>query len=219
MHVTRRTTVRLFATSVAVPAYATQRNGGAITTFSATETEPPPQPPPIAELPGILIQSLIIPAAKTSEGLLIRAVDISWFEIINYIIKDPKTAYQIPYEKWEEIIAGAYKESGFDEVILTPRSRDHGRDVIATKYGIGEVRVIDQVKAFRPPHLVGYNDVRALMGVLPNDGASKAFLTTTSDFAPNLTSDPLIAPYIPSRLELVNGPKLFARLKKIADEE
>jgi len=47
---------------------------------------------------------------------------------------------------WEEIIAGAYKKAGFDEVTLTPRSGDLGRDVIAIKKGLGSVRVIDQVK-------------------------------------------------------------------------
>jgi restriction system protein len=54
----------------------------------------------------------------------------------------------------KEIIAGAYHRSGFDEVILTPRSGDHGRDVIAIKKGIGSIRVIDQVKAYKPGHLV-----------------------------------------------------------------
>jgi restriction system protein len=63
---------------------------------------------------------------------------------------------------------------------------DHGRDVIAVKRGLGFVRVIDQVKAYKPTHLVTADDVRALIGVLHGDGASKGFLTTTSDFAPRL---------------------------------
>ena len=125
-------------------------------------------------------------------------------------------AFQIPTDKWEEIVAGAYKKAGFDEVILTPRSGDLGRDVIAIKKGIGEVRIIDQVKAYKPGHLVTANDVRALIGVLPFDGASKGFLTTTSDFAPRIKEDPLITPYIPWRLELINGPTLIKRLKDLA---
>ena len=67
-----------------------------------------------------------------------------------------------------------------------------------------------------PPHLVTANDVRALMGVLQGDGASKGCLTTTSDFAPMIKTDPLIVPFIPSRLELVNGTELFARLEELA---
>ena len=114
------------------------------------------------------------------------------------------------------MIAGAYKAAGFDEVILTPHSGDYGRDVIAIKYGLGSVRVIDQVKAYKPGHLVTADDVRALIGVLHGDGASKGFLTTTSDFAPRLKDDPLIAPFIPARLELTNGNKLMARLQELS---
>ena len=99
---------------------------------------------------------------------------------------------------------------------LTPRSGNHGRDVIAIKKGICSIRVIDQVKAYKPSHLVTANDVRALIGVLHGDGASKGCLSTTSDFAPTIKTDPLIVPFIPSRLELVNGTALFSRLAKLA---
>jgi Restriction endonuclease len=44
--------------------------------------------------------------------------------------------------------------------------------------------VIEQVKAYKPMHLVTANDVRALIGVLAGHGASKGCLSTTSDFAP-----------------------------------
>jgi restriction system protein len=52
--------------------------------------------------------------------------------------------------------------------------------------------------------------------VLHGDGASKGFLTTTSDFAPKLKTDPLIAPFMPSRLELIDGKTLLATLEEIA---
>lgn len=95
---------------------------------------------------------------------------------------------------------------------MTPHSGDYGRDVIAVKRGIGTIRIIDQVKAYKRDHLVDANDVRALMGVLQTDGAAKGFLTTTSDFAPRLPMDPLITPFMPSRLELINGEALLKRL-------
>jgi len=132
------------------------------------------------------------------------------------LAREPALAFQIEARKWEEIIAGAYKTAGFDEVTLTPRSGDLGRDVIAIKRGIGTVRIIDQVKAYKPGHLVTANDVRALLGVLEGDKASKGFLTTTSDFAPRLLNDILLRPFMPSRLELVNGKALLARLKELA---
>jgi restriction system protein len=78
------------------------------------------------------------------------------------------------------------------------------------------VRVVDQVKAFKPGHLVSANDVRALYGVVELDGAAKGFLSTTSDFAPKIKSDPLLQKVIPSRIQLINGRELFARLEELA---
>ena len=161
------------------------------------------------------MQAVIRPGDQTDEGKIIEAVTLPWFDIIALLEKDPNAAFEIPPERWEEIIAGAYKRAGFDDVILTPRSGDHGRDVIAVKKALCTVRVIDQVKAFKPSHRVTANDVRALIGVLQTDGASKAVLTTTSDFAPRITTDPTIIPFIPSRLELINGTMLMERLKKL----
>jgi restriction system protein len=173
--------------------------------------------PPVQPTVTLLLQTVIVPGEKTSEGTIIQAVALPWFEIIEHLKGDWNIAYQISPEKWEEMIAGAYKRAGFNPVTLTPRSGDHGRDVIAIKKGLGVGRVIDQVKRYKPPRLVDANDVRALMGVLHTDGASKGFLTTTSDFAPGIRSDPLISPLIPSRLELINGDQLLRRLEELAD--
>jgi restriction system protein len=170
----------------------------------------------ITAISDLLLQSVIVPGDKTAEGRLIEAVAIPWFDIIDLLRNDPNIAFQIPADKWEEIIAGAYHKSGFEEVTLTPRSGDYGRDVIAIKRGLGSIRVVDQVKAYKPGHLVTADDVRALVGVVHGDGASKGFLTTTSDFAPLLRKDPLIVPFIPSRLELIDGKTLLARLEELA---
>lgn len=163
----------------------------------------------------LILQSVVLARTSADEGCLIKAVAEPWFEIIEAIANDPAVMYQISPRRWEEIVAGAYVRAGFDEVILTPHSGDLGRDVIATKRGLGAIRVIDQVKAYKPGQLVTANDVRALMGVLHADGASKGFVTTTSTFAPKLHRDPLIAPLIPSRLELVQGTDLVRRLSEL----
>lgn len=171
------------------------------------------RPDPIAQ---VLLQTVVAPDKGADKGKLIVAVLTPWFDIIEMLKKDPSAAFQIPAHTWEEMAAGAYKQAGFDNVILTPRGGDYGRDVIAEKKGLGIVRVIDSVKAFKPPNLVTANDVRALMGVLQTDGAAKGFLTTTSDFAPLISKDRLITPFIPSRLELINGQMLLARLGELA---
>jgi restriction system protein len=159
---------------------------------------------------------VLVPGKRVEEGRLIEAVTVPWFEIIKQLEKDPGLVYEMSARLWEEIVAGAYKKAGFDEVILTPHSGDRGRDVIAVKKGLGSIRVIDQVKAYKPGHLVTANDVRALFGVLQGDGASKGFVTTTSDFAPRIKEDPLLMPFMPSRLELINGAMLLKRLRELA---
>ncbi|MFO0863973.1 MAG: restriction endonuclease [Gemmataceae bacterium] len=169
--------------------------------------------------PAILLQSVVEKSEGTSEGQIVEAVSIPWFMIAKLIEKHPSVVYQIDPRKWEELIAGWYTAAGFDEVILTPRSSDFGRDVIAVKYGMLTVRVIDQVKAYKEDLLVPANDVRALLGVLQADQrATKGFVTTTSDFAPRIADDPFIAPFLPFRLELINGSKLIERIKQVADK-
>ena len=95
--------------------------------------------------------------------MLIQAVTIPWKEILKLIKDDPNLIYQIDPRKWEQIIAGSYRASGlFDEVVLTPRSGDHGIDVIATRHGFCSIRCIESVKRYTPGKVVTANDVRAL---------------------------------------------------------
>jgi restriction system protein len=164
---------------------------------------------------GLLLQTVVTRGPKVSDGTIIEAVSLPWFLILDQLKDNPQLAFQIPSDKWEEIVAGSYKAAGF-EVTLTPRSGDLGRDVIAVRTGLFSIRIIDQVKAFGPEHLVTANDVRALLGVLEADKASKGYLSTTSDFAPRLPTDRLLAPYMPYRIELLNGEKLLAKLHAIA---
>ena len=63
----------------------------------------------------LLLRTIIVPGNKTSEGRLIEAVAIPWFEIVKLLRDDPNVAFQIPPDRWEEIIAGAYRQAGFEE--------------------------------------------------------------------------------------------------------
>jgi restriction system protein len=139
---------------------------------------------------------------RTREGVLVEAVALPWFEILDVILRNPDGLYQIDPRAWEEIIAGAYSRAGFDDVVLTPRSADKGRDVVATKHGVGSIRIFDQVKAYKPGHLVTAEEVRAMLGVITGaQNVSKGVITTTSRFTPRITEDEYIRPFIPYRLE------------------
>lgn len=170
-----------------------------------------------ANLKNLLVQGVIEPYAESSEGKLIRAFSIPWKTIVHLLKNDWQNAFQISSRQWEEMIAAAFDYAGYDEVTLTPRSGDHGRDVIAVKRGIGSIRIIDSVKAYKPGHLVRYDDVRALAGVLLGDQrASKGIITTTSAFAPGIVNDPFLKPLIPYRLELMDGTALQSWLEDLA---
>jgi restriction system protein len=155
------------------------------------------------------VSGILIPAKKTVEGLLLRSTSVIWTEVVSRLSKNWDAAYQITSEKWEEIVAGAFHKAGYDDVVLTPRSGDYGRDVIAVRHGVGCIKIIGSVKAYRADRLVRHDDVRALLGVLNAErDASKAFFATTADFAPRIKSDPFIRPFLPTRLELMNGKEL-----------
>lgn len=107
---------------------------------------------------------------------------------------DPRT--------FEELIACAWEKDGY-KVILTPRSGDKERDIIATKDGINSIRIVDQVKRYKITRPVTADDVRALVGVVLSSGdISKGIVTTTSTFAPRLLDDDDIRRLVPFRLEL-----------------
>jgi restriction system protein len=163
--------------------------------------------------PTIVIKAILDFGGRTEDGRLVSAVAVPWFDIVRMLLKDPASMPQIRWDKWEEIIAGAYKREGFDEVILTPRSGDYGRDVIATKWGRGSIRFYDQMKVYSPGHLVKAEEARAMAGVIGGAlNVSKGIVTT--DFAPRLREDPFIKPFLPHRLELTSGDGLLALARR-----
>jgi len=176
-----------------------------------------PEAPP----PALTMSSLIIPERNVPEGVLIKSVSAAWLEIVPRLVSDWSLAYQLTPRQMEELVAGALErdtEIKYDEVILTPRSGDFGRDVIAIKNGRMALKIIASVKRDTPPNLVEYNEILSLIALL-NAGeinSSKGLITTTSDFPPRVNEHPSIKPYLPSRLQLMNGEELQKWLAELA---
>jgi restriction system protein len=167
--------------------------------------------------PAVVLKAVLDFGGATDDGRLVRAVAVPWFEFMRMLQQDPASLHHIDPFKLEEIIAGAYKREGFDEVILTPRSGDKGRDVVATKWGVGSIRIFDQVKAYSPGHLVPATEVREMIGVITGaQNVSKGIITTTSEFAPRVRDDPYIKPFLPYRLELKPRHDLLAWLAELS---
>ena len=166
--------------------------------------------------PTLVLQAVVEGVAARPEGQLIVTLEPAWLAIQEALRRDADLLRNLTWRQWEELIAASYDKAGYDEVILTPRSGDDGRDVIAVRKGWGSVRILDQVKAYKPGHLVTAGEVRELLGTLSGDSqATKGIVTTTSAFAPKILSDPGIAKFMPYRLELVDGSQLQDRLRKL----
>ena len=169
----------------------------------------------ISEPPEVVIgMALVDVAERTDEGLIIAAVTPAWRGILRELESDSNALYRLDWRQMEELVAGAYKEDGWS-VTLTPRSGDKGRDVIARRDDFGAIKLLDQVKAHRPGHIVDANEVRALYGVLNLDQkASKAVITTTTQFAPGVYEE--FVNVIPTRLDLRDGAALHGWIKNIS---
>jgi len=162
---------------------------------------------------------LLIDERKVAEGRLIRSIAPIWTQIAREVGSNWSLACQLTPEQWEEMVAGAFKVQGF-EVVLTPRSGDFGRDIIARSHGVGCVKILGSVKAYSPGTLVTYDAIRALLGVVATDPlASKGIITTTSDFPPRVREDPQIASALPTRLELMNGQQLQQWLRELSQSQ
>jgi restriction system protein len=194
--------------------FTTARGGMNFTFDLERDVETPDATAPLS----MVVGAVITPQGTTEDGQLVHAaVVVPWKAIADAIERDPMCIKEIESYKWEELIAAAYDEAGFDEVILTPRSGDMGRDVIATMRGAFSVRILGSVKAYKPGHLVKHDDVRALIGIVNSDrAATKGMLVTTSDFVPGVHTDALIKPYLPTRIELMNGSQMLAWFRKLS---
>jgi len=160
----------------------------------------------------IAISVVVTPESAVSNepsgGRLIAAISPLWDTLVPMLRKDWPSIHRITPETFEELVATAYDKEGY-EVTLTPRSGDHGRDLIAVRRGLHSIKIIGSAKRYTPGHLVEYDDIRALLGVMYGErNASKGVLITSSDFPPLVLHDPFIAPFVPYRLQLINGSEL-----------
>ena len=217
----RRRLATLFATAGALLASA---GGGGADDFPPSMAQSAPASPNgvrpeqeesslfLPDMP-IVLRAIVEPIGADSDGSIVQTIGPAWRGILGALARDADALRHLTPRQMEELVAASYEQSGFDEVILTPRSGDLGRDVIATKRGFCTVRIIDQVKHYAPEHRVSADEVRALLGVLLSDErATKGFVTTTSTFAPGIASDRFISKHMPFRLELVDGKALLGRL-------
>lgn len=107
-------------------------------------------------------------------------------EVVDYLARHPEVLYEIAPREFEELIAGILQDMGC-EIVLTPRTRDKGRDILAVfPSPFGKLLTIVECKRHRRDRPVGIDVVERFLYVLEHrDRASCGLIATTSYFSPD----------------------------------
>ncbi|MHA1279560.1 MAG: restriction endonuclease [Candidatus Helarchaeota archaeon] len=98
------------------------------------------------------------------------------------LINDPKLLYDLSPRQFEEIIAELLEKLGYS-VVLTPASRDGGKDIYAAmRNDLGSFLYLVECKKYSPNNRVGVEIIRQLHGVVQAERATAGILATTSFF-------------------------------------
>jgi restriction system protein len=107
--------------------------------------------------------------------------------ILDRVLRHPEALRTLTARDFEGFVAALVEQLGFEDVVLTPRSGDMGRDVLATKriHGIS-ILCAFECKRYAPDRPVGPEIARALLGTIMHGPtrAAKGILVTTSSFTP-----------------------------------
>lgn len=105
-----------------------------------------------------------------------------WDGLIRALAARPEDLYNISPRKFEELIAELLRREGM-KTVLTPPTRDGGRDVLVTSSSvIGEHLFLVECKRYAPNRPVDVSIVRELFGVLGHERATGALIVTSSYF-------------------------------------
>jgi restriction system protein len=148
-------------------------------------------------------------AAKETARLAVLA-DMS--AQIDAVLKRPQNIYSFPPRRFEELVAFALSKSGYEEVRLTPETRDGGYDIEAIRNGLTRERLIVECKQYSESTKVGRPILDALLGVLHREKANQALLATTSSFSKDALK---LFAQEPWRLQGMDIQKLVKMLREV----
>lgn len=107
------------------------------------------------------------------------------FALIAKILRAPNEVRNLTPRQFEEFIADTLTQLGFTDVVLTPRSRDGGKDVIASNKIKGiPLAFYFECKKYAEGNKVQLETLRALLGTIAHESnrVNKGVLVTTSTF-------------------------------------
>ncbi len=112
-------------------------------------------------------------------------VDNLPLRLIAKIMRSPSEVKNLTPRQFEEFVAETLSQLGFTDVILTPRSGDGGKDVIASHQINGiPLSFYFECKKYADGNKVQLDTLRALLGTMAHDArrVNKGVLVTTSTF-------------------------------------
>lgn len=138
--------------------------------------------PDASDIDAIDIEELAIGEDEKSSLIIVDRLPL---RLLSNILKNPSEVRNITPRQFEEFIAELLSELGFNNVILTPRSGDGGKDVIASHSVQGiPLTFYFECKKYAEGNKVQLDTMRSLLGTVAHDSrkVNKGILVTTSTF-------------------------------------
>jgi hypothetical protein len=141
----------------------------------------------------------VVPADVLSK---LKSVDFFPLSALDEILRSPDAMRFLSAHDFERFTAALIDQLGFEDVKVTPRSGDQGRDILAVKrlHGIS-ILFAFECKRYKSDSPVGPDILRALLGTMRHGRteANKGVLVTTSTFTSGARNFLLTEPAIDGR--------------------
>jgi hypothetical protein len=129
------------------------------------------------------VEANLVALASPETVAALRAVEFAPIIALDRVLRQPELMLSMDPRSFEAFVATLVDRLGFDDVTLTPRAGDQGRDVLATKHVHGiAILFAFECKRYSADRPVGVAVARALLGTIVHGStrANKGVLVTTS---------------------------------------
>jgi hypothetical protein len=151
------------------------------------------------------------------ERQVIFAINDLCVELCRLIAKDKRALWQIEWRLLEQVIATALEGLGFD-VVITPPSKDGGKDVVACCLIRGlRLTYYIEIKHWRSGKRVGEEILSHFVEVNLTDGTTGGLLLSTSGFVPKIYS--MLAEISQIRIRLGGTPKIISLCQRFVQKQ
>jgi HJR/Mrr/RecB family endonuclease len=128
----------------------------------------------------VIYGNIILPSLESDIRITVKDFNDN---LIYQLNNQPEDVHQLEPRQFEELIEYLLKKDGF-ETVLTPRSRDGGKDIIAkyiTPAGISFLTYVE-CKRYSPDRPIGVEYLRSLYGTVMSERVNLGMLVTSSRF-------------------------------------